>query len=134
MRDVEVGNEGTTDKKSVNRSDNFDNDDDGLALPIVFLYRGIFIQALLVIPMGLYWISGVKPLLLFLGQNAELAIMTEVSGVTRLSPRSSTPYRHHDMTHTSLNTSPPRHLLTHPIFNMSPSPPSTLYYRNISAY
>ena len=46
-------------------------------LPLVFLYRGIFIQLAFVLPVGAFWLIGVKPLLLFLGQGEELSNMTE---------------------------------------------------------
>jgi len=58
-----------------------DDDDDAppkVLLPMVFLYRGIFIQLLFVIPMGLWWISGIQQFLLHLGQEETLAAMTEV--------------------------------------------------------
>lgn len=44
--------------------------------PLVFLYRGIAIQLAFVIPVGLWWIRGIEPLLLYLGQEEKLAIMT----------------------------------------------------------
>lgn len=43
-----------------------------------YLVRGLFIQAVFVFPIGLYWIHGVKPLLLHLGQDETLSSMTEV--------------------------------------------------------
>jgi MATE family multidrug resistance protein len=46
-------------------------------LPLVYLYLGIFIQVLVVLPVGLWWISGTRPALIFLGQGEELATMTE---------------------------------------------------------
>lgn len=46
-------------------------------LPLVFLYRGIFIQLAFVLPVGACWLVGIKPLLLFLGQGEELSTMTE---------------------------------------------------------
>eukprot|EP00979_Chaetoceros_neogracilis_P012570 scaffold3357_cov268-Chaetoceros_neogracile.AAC.11 len=44
--------------------------------PLVFLYRGIAIQLAFVIPIGIWWIRGVAPFLLQLGQSEELSIMT----------------------------------------------------------
>lgn len=41
-------------------------------LPLVFLYRGIFIQLAFVLPVGVYWLCGMKPLLLFLGQGEDI--------------------------------------------------------------
>lgn len=46
-------------------------------LPLVYLYRGIFIQLAFVIPVGCYWLHGLKPLLIYLGQGEELSTMTE---------------------------------------------------------
>jgi MATE family multidrug resistance protein len=45
-------------------------------LPLVYLYLGLFIQILAVLPVGLWWISGTKPALIYLGQGEELAAMT----------------------------------------------------------
>ena len=55
------------------------NDDDSSPpiLPLVYLYRGIFINLGFAIPIGLYWVHGIKPLLLYLGQGDELSTMTE---------------------------------------------------------
>jgi len=47
-------------------------------LPLVFLYRGIMVQLLIVVPIGLWWIKGIKPLLLYLGQAEHLSSMTEI--------------------------------------------------------
>jgi MATE family multidrug resistance protein len=44
---------------------------------LIYLYRGIFIQLLFVVPVGVWWISGIQNTLLALGQGDELAIMTE---------------------------------------------------------
>jgi putative efflux protein, MATE family len=44
--------------------------------PLVFLYRGILIQLAFVIPVGLWWMKGIEPLLLYLGQEEKLAVMT----------------------------------------------------------
>ena len=44
--------------------------------PLVFLYRGIIIQLAFVIPIGLWWIKGIQPLFLALGQEPELSIMS----------------------------------------------------------
>jgi MATE family multidrug resistance protein len=46
-------------------------------LPLVYLYQGIFIQVLFVLPIGLWWISGIRPALISLGQGEQLATMTE---------------------------------------------------------
>ena len=46
-------------------------------LPLVFLYRGIFIQLAFVLPVGACWLVGIKPMLLLLGQGKELSTMTE---------------------------------------------------------
>eukprot|EP00563_Minutocellus_polymorphus_P011873 CAMPEP_0181061178 /NCGR_PEP_ID=MMETSP1070-20121207/22377_1 /TAXON_ID=265543 /ORGANISM="Minutocellus polymorphus, Strain NH13" /LENGTH=575 /DNA_ID=CAMNT_0023141105 /DNA_START=93 /DNA_END=1817 /DNA_ORIENTATION=+ len=56
-------------------SEHFDTDSP--ILPLVFLYRGIFIQLAFVLPVGAFWLSGIKPTLLFLGQGEELSTMTE---------------------------------------------------------
>jgi hypothetical protein len=47
--------------------------------PLMFLYRGMCIQLVTVIPIGLWWIFGTKDVLTALGQHAVLAAMTEVS-------------------------------------------------------
>lgn len=46
-------------------------------LPLVYLFRGIFIQLAFVIPVGCYWLYGIKPLLIHLGQGEEISTMTE---------------------------------------------------------
>ena len=53
------------------------NDDTSPLLPLVYLYRGIFIQLAFVLPVGCYWIYGIKPLLLLLGQREDISTMTE---------------------------------------------------------
>jgi len=53
------------------------NDDTSPLLPLVYLYRGIFIQLAFVLPVGCYWIYGIKPLLLLLGQGEDISTMTE---------------------------------------------------------
>jgi putative MATE family efflux protein len=45
-------------------------------LPMVFLYRGLFVQLLFVIPVGLWWISGIRGSLLALGQSQAVAEMS----------------------------------------------------------
>jgi hypothetical protein len=52
--------------------------------PLIFLYRGMFIQLVAVIPIGLWWIFGIKDVLVALGQHEVLATMTEVSVVQNL--------------------------------------------------
>ncbi len=47
-------------------------------LPLVFLYRGIIIQLAIVIPIGLWWIRGIEPILLLLGQAEKLSQMTTI--------------------------------------------------------
>ena len=51
-------------------------EDESSLLPLVFLYRGLIIQLGIVIPIGLWWISGIEPMLLYLGQSVELSKMT----------------------------------------------------------
>jgi hypothetical protein len=46
--------------------------------PLVFLYRGMVIQLALVIPIGIWWIFGIKNVLIALGQRDLLSSMTEV--------------------------------------------------------
>ena len=55
----------------------FDEDDSSPILPLVYLYRGIFIQLAFVLPVGCYWLHGIEPLLLYLGQGEELSSMTQ---------------------------------------------------------
>jgi len=45
--------------------------------PLVYLYRGILIQMVIVLPVGGYWLYGTEPMLLALGQEEELAKITE---------------------------------------------------------
>lgn len=52
--------------------------------PLIFLYRGLFIQLALVIPIGIWWIFGIKNVLISLGQRDILASMTEVSRRNRV--------------------------------------------------
>ena len=49
-----------------------------LILPLVYLYRGLFIQLLFVLPVGLWWLSGTmtERTLTALGQGATLSQMT----------------------------------------------------------
>jgi len=44
--------------------------------PLVFLYRGLFVQLLFVVPIGVWWMCGIEPLLLALGQGRKLSQMT----------------------------------------------------------
>jgi hypothetical protein len=60
-----------------------ENDTEPLT-PLIFLYRGMFIQLVAVIPIGLWWIFGIKDVLVALGQHEGLATMTEVSVVQNL--------------------------------------------------
>jgi multidrug resistance protein, MATE family len=46
-------------------------------LTFVYLYRGIFIQFLLTIPVGAWWINGIQPLLLALGQGERIAALAQ---------------------------------------------------------
>jgi multidrug resistance protein, MATE family len=45
---------------------------------LVYLYRGLFIQLMFVLPVGVWWFVGVKSILLHLGQGEELSAMTEI--------------------------------------------------------
>jgi multidrug resistance protein, MATE family len=51
--------------------------DDGPILTLVYLYRGMLIQLLLVIPVGVWWIYGIQPFLLALGQGELISSMTQ---------------------------------------------------------
>ena len=46
-------------------------------MPLVFLYRGMFIQLVFVIPVGIWWLYGIEPVLVRLGQGAMLSSMTQ---------------------------------------------------------
>jgi hypothetical protein len=48
-------------------------------LPLVFLYRGMLVQLVFVVPIGIWWICGIKDFLISVGQTETLAAMTEVS-------------------------------------------------------
>jgi len=52
-------------------------DDDSPIQPMVYLYRGLFIQIIVLLPIGIWYIHGIKPLLLWLGQGEQLSLMTE---------------------------------------------------------
>ena len=43
-----------------------------------YLFRGLFITLLFVFPIGLYWLHGIKPLLIWLGQGEKVSEMTQV--------------------------------------------------------
>jgi MATE family multidrug resistance protein len=45
--------------------------------PLVFLYRGLFLQLSFVLPIGIWWIFGIKQVLLNLGQPENISAMTE---------------------------------------------------------
>jgi len=62
---------------SYQSSASVDSDSEAPLLPMVYLYRGIFIQLCLVIPVGIWWLKGVYPLLIALGQPDDLSVMTE---------------------------------------------------------
>eukprot|EP00581_Thalassiosira_minuscula_P000227 CAMPEP_0183736738 /NCGR_PEP_ID=MMETSP0737-20130205/50102_1 /TAXON_ID=385413 /ORGANISM="Thalassiosira miniscula, Strain CCMP1093" /LENGTH=581 /DNA_ID=CAMNT_0025970823 /DNA_START=128 /DNA_END=1870 /DNA_ORIENTATION=+ len=51
--------------------------DDYPIQPLVFLYRGLLIQILFSLPIGLWWIHGIQQPLLALGQGQQLSQMTE---------------------------------------------------------
>ena len=54
-----------------------DESEPPLLTTMIYLYRGMFIQLLLVLPVGCWWIYGIQPLLVTLGQGELLAIMTQ---------------------------------------------------------
>lgn len=54
------------------------DDSDSPLLPLVFLYRGIIVQLYIVVPIGLWWIQGIEPLLLTLRQAENLSKMTTI--------------------------------------------------------
>ena len=47
----------------------------------LYLVRGIFVAFTFVVPIGLYWLRGMKPLLIRLGQGETVSEMTEVNNV-----------------------------------------------------
>ena len=51
---------------------------DDLITPVVYLIRGLAVQLAVVIPIGIWWIYGIKDFLVYLGQSEVLAGMTEV--------------------------------------------------------
>lgn len=67
---------GSTDDDDASSNSSTDNIQKEPLLPLIFLYRGIIIQLGIVIPIGIWWIKGIEPLLLFLGQAEHLSIMT----------------------------------------------------------
>ena len=46
-------------------------------MPLVYLYRGIIIQLACVLPVGCWWLSGIRSTLVQLGQGEELSVMTQ---------------------------------------------------------
>jgi MATE family multidrug resistance protein len=46
-------------------------------MPLVYLYRGLVIQLLFLLPMGVWWLRGVRPALVALGQGETLSSFTE---------------------------------------------------------
>uniref|UniRef100_A0A7S4MFZ3 Protein DETOXIFICATION n=1 Tax=Odontella aurita TaxID=265563 RepID=A0A7S4MFZ3_9STRA len=49
----------------------------GPLMPLAYLYRGIFVQMLFIIPVGIWWLTGVKSTLIYLGQGELVSAMTE---------------------------------------------------------
>ena len=56
-----------------------DGKEEEILLPLVILYRGIFIQLLFVVPVGIWWISGIRECLIALGQDSTISDLTTVS-------------------------------------------------------
>ena len=46
---------------------------------LIYLYRGLFIQMVIILPIVVWWLYGIKDLLVFLGQTHHLSSMTQVS-------------------------------------------------------
>ena len=46
--------------------------------PMTYFYRGIFIQLMFVVPVGSYWLYGIKSALISLGQEEKIAEMAQV--------------------------------------------------------
>ena len=44
---------------------------------LIYLYRGLVIQMLIVVPVGIWWLYGIKDFLLYMGQSDQIATMTE---------------------------------------------------------
>ena len=46
--------------------------------PLIFMYRGMFVLGLVIVPISVWWLLfGTKPFLLYLGQDIEIATMTQ---------------------------------------------------------
>lgn len=45
--------------------------------PLVYLYRGLMVQLIFMIPIGIWWLIGTKPLLLKLQQSEKMSTMTQ---------------------------------------------------------
>ena len=54
----------------------YSNSSSKLILPLVYLYRGLFVQFIFILPAACWWIYGIQPLLLQLGQAEGLSAMT----------------------------------------------------------
>lgn len=71
------GDENVQSYQSADRSPSTSSNDESTPiLPLVYLYRGMFIQLSVVIPVGIWWLFGVEDILLSLGQGPELSAMT----------------------------------------------------------
>ena len=62
---------------NTNNDDNNDRNERQPLLPLVYLYRGILVQFCVVLPVGIWWLHGLAPLLIALGQGPSLAVMTQ---------------------------------------------------------
>jgi len=78
MMRVDSQDENDCDYDSTKEHRNNIDSDNELLLPLVFLYRGILIQLSIVIPIGIWWITGIEQTLLLLGQAQHLSQMTTI--------------------------------------------------------
>jgi hypothetical protein len=51
---------------------------DGLSPIITLLFRGILLPYVIIIPVGIWWIYGIKATLIILGQEERVSMMAEV--------------------------------------------------------
>jgi len=73
-------NYGSTNAEEIDLESGYDMNGTSYPMtPKTYLYRGLFIQLMFVLPVGIYWIFGIKTLLIALGQEETIAEMASVS-------------------------------------------------------
>lgn len=73
-----AGESNSLKEETTSASTNPQRKDSEPLMPLVYLYRGMVIQLALVIPVGIWWMFGIKDFLIYLGQEESLSARTEV--------------------------------------------------------